>query len=133
KNAAAETGYDPRRDANNYRGTEYIGKVGIEQSYEIELHGLTGVEEVEVSAGGRAIRTLSTSQATPGNNLVLSLDINLQRLGELLYGERRGAMVAIEPDTGDILAFVSMPTYDPNMFVEGIDTATWNELNNSTD
>ena len=133
KNAAAETGYDPRRDANNYRGTEYIGKVGIEQSYETELHGLTGVEEVEVSAGGRAIRTLSTSQATPGNNLVLSLDINLQRLGELLYGERRGAMVAIEPDTGDILAFVSMPTYDPNMFVEGIDTATWNELNNSTD
>lgn len=133
KNAAAESNYDPRRDANNYRGTEYIGKVGIEQSYETELHGLTGVEEVEVSAGGRAIRTLSTSQSTPGNNLVLSLDINLQRLGELLYGERRGAMVAIEPDTGDILAFVSMPTYDPNMFVEGIDTATWNELNNSTD
>lgn len=133
KNAAADTNYDPRRDANNYRGTEYIGKVGIEQSYETELHGLTGVEEVEVSAGGRAIRTLSTSQSTPGNNLVLSLDINLQRLGEQLYGTRRGAMVAIEPDTGDILAFVSMPTYDPNMFVEGIDTTTWNELNNSND
>ncbi len=133
KNATAESGYDPRRDINNYKGTEYIGKVGIEQSYETELHGLTGVEEVEVSAGGRAIRTLSTSQAIPGNNLVLSLDIHLQRLAEQLYGSRRGALVAIEPETGDILAFVSMPTYDPNMFVEGIDTATWNELNNSPD
>ncbi|UNK01574.1 penicillin-binding protein 2 [Ralstonia insidiosa] len=125
--------YDPRKDSNNYSGTEYIGKVGIEQSYETELHGLTGYEEVEVSAGGRPIRTLSTSQATPGNNLILSLDINLQRLAEQLFGNRRGALVAIEPETGDILAFVSKPTFDPNMFVEGIDSTSWNELNNSPD
>ncbi|CAJ0791383.1 Peptidoglycan D,D-transpeptidase MrdA [Ralstonia condita] len=125
--------YDPRKDSNNYSGTEYIGKVGIEQSYETELHGLTGYEEVEVSAGGRPIRTLSTSQATPGNNLILSLDINLQRLAEQLFGNRRGALVAIEPETGDILAFVSKPTFDPNLFIEGIDSATWNELNNSPD
>jgi penicillin-binding protein 2 len=132
-NSQPDVTYDPRKDANNYSGTEYIGKVGIEQSYETELHGLTGYEEVEVSAGGRPIRTLSTSQATPGNNLILSLDINLQRLAEQLFGNRRGALVAIEPETGDILAFVSKPTFDPNLFIEGIDSATWNELNNSPD
>ncbi|MBY4896786.1 penicillin-binding protein 2 [Cupriavidus sp. AU9028] len=132
-NDADPAKYDPRKDADNYKGTNYIGKVGIEQSYETELHGLTGIEEVEVSAGGRAIRTLSTSPATPGNNLILSLDIRLQQLAEALFGERRGALVAIEPSTGDILAFVSKPTFDPNLFVEGIDTATWNELNTSPD
>lgn len=125
--------FDPRKDADNYKGSNYIGKIGLEQSYETELHGLTGFEEVEVSAGGRAIRTLSTSPSTPGNNLILSLDIRLQQLAEALYGDRRGALVAIEPETGDILAFVSKPTYDPNLFVEGIDTATWNELNGSPD
>ncbi|GLC96172.1 unnamed protein product, partial [Cupriavidus sp. TA19] len=83
--------------------------------------------------GGRPIRTLSTSPATPGNNLILSLDIRLQQLAEALYGDRRGALVAIEPTTGDILAFVSKPTFDPNLFVEGIDTNTWNELNGSPD
>ncbi len=132
-NSQPNVTYDPRKDANNYSGTEYIGKVGIEQSYETELHGLTGYEEVEVSAGGRPIRTLSTSQATPGNNLILSLDINLQRLAEQLFGNRRGALVAIEPETGDILAFVSKPTFDPNLFIEGIDSATWSELNGSPD
>lgn len=125
--------YDPRKDADNYKGSNYIGKIGLEQSYETELHGLTGFEEVEVSAGGRPIRTLSTSPATPGNNLILSLDIRLQQLAEELFGDRRGALVAIEPSTGDILAFVSKPTYDPNLFVEGIDTNTWNELNGSPD
>jgi penicillin-binding protein 2 len=124
--------YDPRKDADNYKGTNYIGKIGLEQSYETELHGLTGFEEVEVSAGGRPIRTLSTP-ATPGNNLILSLDIRLQQLAEQLFGDRRGALVAIEPETGDILAFVSKPTFDPNLFVEGIDSKTWDELNNSPD
>ncbi|CAG2150677.1 penicillin-binding protein 2 [Cupriavidus plantarum] len=132
-NDAEGARYDPRKDADNYKGTNYIGKIGLEQSYESELHGLTGFEEVEVSAGGRPIRTLSTSPATPGNNLILSLDIRLQQLAEQLFGDRRGALVAIEPATGDILAFVSKPTYDPNLFVEGIDTNTWNELNNSPD
>jgi len=132
-NNAEGAKYDPRKDADNYNGSNYIGKVGIEQSYETELHGLTGLEEVEVSAGGRPIRTLSTSPSTPGNNLILSLDIHLQQLAEALFGDRRGALVAIDPSTGDILAFVSKPTFDPNLFVEGIDTNTWNELNNSLD
>lgn len=132
-NDADPAKYDPRRDIDNYKGTNYIGKIGLEQSYETELHGLTGFEEVEVSAGGRPIRTLSTSPATPGNNLILSLDIRLQQLAEQLFGDRRGALVAIEPETGDILAFVSKPTYDPNLFVEGIDSKTWDELNNSPD
>ncbi|RZT38512.1 penicillin-binding protein 2 [Cupriavidus agavae] len=132
-NDAEGAKYDPRKDADNYKGTNYIGKIGLEQSYEYELHGLTGFEEVEVSAGGRPIRTLSTSPATPGNNLILSLDIRLQQLAEQLFGDRRGALVAIEPETGDILAFVSKPTYDPNLFVEGIDSKTWDELNNSPD
>ncbi|UCF23743.1 MAG: penicillin-binding protein 2, partial [Ralstonia sp.] len=132
-NSQPNVTYDPRKDAENYNGTEYIGKVGIEQSYETELHGLTGYEQVEVSAGGRPIRTLSTSQATPGNNLILSLDVNLQRLAEQLFGDRRGALVAIEPETGDILAFVSKPTFDPNLFIEGIDSTTWGELNSSPD
>ncbi|ODV40728.1 penicillin-binding protein 2 [Cupriavidus sp. UYMMa02A] len=132
-NDAEGAKYDPRKDADNYKGSNYIGKIGLEQSYETELHGLTGFEEVEVSAGGRPIRTLSTSPATPGNNLILSLDIRLQQLAEELFGDRRGALVAIEPSTGDILAFVSKPTFDPNLFVEGIDTNTWNELNGSPD
>ncbi|QND93086.1 stage V sporulation protein D [Burkholderia cenocepacia] len=125
--------YDPRRDANNYKGTDYIGKIGVEQSYETELHGLTGFEEVEVTAGGRPVRTLSRTQATPGNNLVLSLDIGLQQVAEQAFAGKRGALVAIEPKTGDVLAFVSSPSFDPNSFVDGIDQQTWDELNNSPD
>ena len=125
--------YDPRLDANNYKGTDYIGKIGIEQSYETELHGLTGFEEVEVTAGGRPVRTLSRTQATPGNNIVLSLDIGLQQVAEQAFAGKRGALVAIEPSTGDVLAFVSAPSFDPNAFVDGIDQQTWDELNNSPD
>jgi penicillin-binding protein 2 len=132
-NDADPAKYDPRKDADNYKGTNHIGKIGLEQSYETELHGLTGFEEVEVSAGGRPIRTLSTSPATPGNNLILSLDIRLQQLAEQLFDNHRGALVAIEPETGDVLAFVSKPTFDPNLFVEGIDSKTWDELNGSPD
>jgi len=125
--------YDPRLDANNYKGTDYIGKIGVEQSYETELHGQTGFEEVEVTAGGRPVRTMSRTQATPGNNLVLSLDIGLQQVAEQAFAGRRGALVAIEPSTGDVLAFVSAPSFDPNSFVDGIDQQTWDELNNSPD
>jgi penicillin-binding protein 2 len=117
----------------NYRGTQYMGKTGVEQSYEQELHGKTGFEEVEVSAGGKAIRTLSKSSAISGNNLYLSLDIQLQKIAEDLFGKRKGALVAIEPATGDILAFASMPTFDPNLFVEGIDPDSWHQLNTSPD
>ena len=120
-------------DAANYRGTEYIGKEGIEKSYERELHGITGYDEIEVSAGGRANRTLSRHAPTPGNNLILSVDIELQKIVEKAFGDRRGALVAIDPATGDVLAYVSMPTFDPNLFVEGIDSKSWEELNTSLD
>ncbi|WP_374358785.1 penicillin-binding protein 2 [Pseudoduganella danionis] len=120
-------------DGANYNGSDYIGKEGLEKSYEKQLHGVTGYEEVEVTSRGRAIRTLSRKAAVPGNNLILSIDIELQKVVEEAFGERRGALVAIEPSTGDILAYVSRPGYDPNLFVDGIDTASWNELNNSLD
>ena len=117
----------------NYRGTEYIGKLGVEQKYERELHGTTGVQEVETSAGGRAIRRLSSRPAIPGQNIVLSIDIQLQKLIEDLYGPRRGALVAMDPKTGEVLAFVSKPTFDPNLFVEGIDIENWQALSESID
>ncbi len=120
-------------DADNYNGTDYIGKEGLEKSYERVLHGYTGSEEVEVSAGGRAVRTLSRSPATAGSNLILSIDIELQKIVEEAFGDKRGAFVAIDPETGDVLAFVSKPTYDPNLFVEGIDQSNWDGLNNSAD
>lgn len=118
-------------DAANYRGTEYIGKLGVEQSYERELHGITGVELMETSAGGRAVRKLHSQPATPGNSVMLSIDIKLQKLVEDLYGERRGALVALDPRNGEILALVSKPTFDPNLFVEGIDQENWQALNES--
>ena len=120
-------------DQANYRGTEYIGKLGVEQAYERELHGITGVEQVETSAGGRAMRRLAHQSATPGNTLVLSVDIKLQSLVEQLFGERRGALVAIDPRNGEVLAFVSKPTFDPNLFVDGIDPVSWRELNEDID
>lgn len=123
----------PDEDQANYRGTEYIGKLGIEQSYERELHGITGFEEVETSAGGRAVRRLRSNPATPGNTVHLSIDIKLQALIERLYGGRRGALVAIDPRNGEVLAFVSKPTFDPNLFVDGIDIDSWKELNESAD
>jgi penicillin-binding protein 2 len=118
-------------DQANYRGTEYIGKLGLEQSYESELHGTTGFEQIETSAGGRAVRQLASKPATPGNTLQLSIDIKLQALVEDLYGTRRGALVAIDPRNGEVLAFVSKPTFDPNLFVDGIDADNWKELNES--
>ena len=117
----------------NYKGTDHIGKTGLEQSYESELHGITGYEQVEVDSGGRGVRTLSRTSPTSGNNLVLTLDIRLQEVAEQAFGENRGALVAIEPATGGILAFVSKPGFDPNLFVDGIDTASWDLLNTSPD
>ncbi len=120
-------------DQGNYKGTEYIGKLGLEQSYEKVLHGTAGFEEVETSAGGRAVRRLNSHPPTPGDKLVLSIDIKLQALVEELFGERRGALVAMDPRTGEVLAFVSKPTFDPNLFVDGIDSESWRELNESID
>ena len=117
----------------NYRGTEYIGKLGVEQSFEPQLHGTTGVESVETSAGGRATRKLASSPSAPGNGVVLAIDIKLQKLIEDMFGERRGALVALDPKTGQVLAFVSKPTFDSNLFVEGIDQDNWQLLNESID
>jgi penicillin-binding protein 2 len=117
----------------NYKGSDYIGKVGLEASYERELHGTTGVEEVEVDANGRAVRTLSRTPPISGNNLKLSLDIRLQQAAEAAFGEHRGALVALDPSNGEVLAFVSKPGFDPNLFVDGIDPANWEALNTSID
>jgi penicillin-binding protein 2 len=132
-NPAEKGKIEESEDSGNYRGTDYIGKLGVEQSYEAQLHGTAGVQQMETSAGGRAVRRLNSSQAIPGNSVVLSIDIKLQKLVEDLYGKRRGALVALDPKTGEVLAFVSKPTFDPNLFVDGIDFENWQALNESPD
>jgi penicillin-binding protein 2 len=119
--------------AVNYKGTDHIGKLGIEGAYEKDLHGATGSEQVEIDAGGRAIRSLARREPVSGNNLVLTLDINLQKVAEAAFQEFRGALVAIDPKNGDVLALVSKPGFDPNLFVDGIDPQNWDALNNSPD
>jgi penicillin-binding protein 2 len=115
----------------NYRGTDHFGKTGLEQHYEFELHGITGFEQVEVDAGGHAVRTMARTAPVAGNQLTLTVDAELQRIAEHAFGDRKGSLVAIEPSTGGLLAMVSVPNYDPNMFVDGIDTQNWRELNES--
>jgi penicillin-binding protein 2 len=132
-NTAEKDALEESDDPANYRGTEYIGKLGVEQSFESQLHGITGVDAMETSAGGRATRRLNNLPATPGNTVMLSIDIKLQKLIEDMFGERRGALVALDPKTGEVLAFVSKPTFDPNLFVEGIDQDNWQMLNESID
>jgi penicillin-binding protein 2 len=117
----------------NYRGTEHFGKTGLELKYEFDLHGQTGFEKVEIDAGGRAVRVLSSIPPVSGNNLTLTVDAKLQAVAEQAFGGRRGALVAIEPESGGILALVSMPGYDPNLFVDGIDPQNWDALNASLD
>ncbi|MBK1680308.1 penicillin-binding protein 2 [Rhodocyclus tenuis] len=119
--------------ASNYKGADHIGKTGLEQKYEFYLHGTTGYEQVEVDAGGRAVRSLARTSPIQGSDLTLTLDSRLQEIAEKAFGERRGALVAIDPASGGILALVSMPTYDPNLFVDGIRTDDWEQLNNSPD
>lgn len=123
----------PDEERANYRGTDYIGKLGIEQFYEKELHGETGIERIETSAGGRAVRILDSRPARPGRTIELTIDAKLQQMTEQLFGNRRGALVAIDPRNGEILAFVSAPTFDPNLFVEGIDVESWRALADSPD
>jgi len=120
---------DDKEQTANYKGTDHIGKTGLEQHYEFELHGQTGYEEVEIDAGGRALRSLRRIPPVSGNNVALTLDIKLQEMTEKAFGDRKGALVAIEPSTGGILALVSNPTYDPNLFVDGITPDNWKELN----
>jgi penicillin-binding protein 2 len=132
-NQADQTRLEEEGVDANYRGTDYIGKSGVEATYERELHGTTGFEQVEIDAAGRGIRTLSRTPAVSGENVVLTLDMRLQRVGENAFGQRRGALVAIEPGTGAVLALVSKPGFDLNLFVDGIEPQHWAELNNSPD
>jgi penicillin-binding protein 2 len=115
--------------STNYRGTAYIGKTGLEEVYEDQLHGQVGFEEVETDSGGRAIRALRRTPPVNGNTLKLALDIRLQEVADLLFGDRRGALVAIDPRDGGVLAFLSKPGFDPSLFIDGIDTQTWTALN----
>ena len=126
-------GLEERNELGNYRGTDIIGKKGIEKTYEALLHGKTGLEELEITARGRPVRVLRKLDPMPGANLTLSLDMGLQRIAEEAFKDMRGALVAIEPATGEILAFVSQPSFDPNLFVDGIDVESWRRLNESPD
>ncbi len=132
-NQADKEKLEESEDDSNYRGTDYMGKLGVEQSFEKKLHGVTGVEDLETSAGGRAVRKLASSPATPGDTIMLSIDMKLQKMIEDMFGDRRGAVVALDPKSGEVLAFVSKPTFDPNLFVEGIDSESWKELSESID
>lgn len=117
--------------AQNYQGATHIGKLGVEKTYETELRGVVGSEQLETTAGGMVVRRLANEPAQSGNNLMLSIDIRLQKLAEDLFENRRGALVAIDPSDGQVLALVSKPTFDPNLFVDGISHKNWNDLNGS--
>lgn len=118
---------------SNYKGSAYIGKTGLEQSYENLLHGRTGYDQMETDASGRAVRMLSRIPPVPGKDLRLHLDLELQKIAEQAFGDYLGGLVALDPDTGGVLALVSRPGFDPNLFVDGIDPETWKSLNESPD
>ena len=120
-------------DATQYRGTQSIGKTGIERFYENELHGKVGFEEVETNAQGRVMRVLRHTDAVAGKNIVLSLDIKLQEAAEEALGDRRGSIIALDPKTGEVLAMVSKPSFDPNLFVTGISSRDYSNLRDSID
>ena len=120
-------------DEQNYSATNYIGKLGLESFYEDELHGVVGYQTVETNASNRVLRVLEKHNPIPGHDLFLYLDANLQKKAESLLGDRRGAVVAIEPSTGGLLAVVSTPSFDPNAFVTGIDFNSYAELRDSLD
>lgn len=120
-------------DPVEYSGTHHIGKTGIERFYEDELHGKVGYEEVETNARGRVLRVLNRTDPLPGRDVVLTLDVHLQEVAEKALGGRRGAVVAIQPQTGEVLAMVSQPSFDPNPFVTGISFKAYAELRDSID
>ncbi|MHB1145706.1 MAG: penicillin-binding protein 2 [Thiobacillus sp.] len=115
----------------DYRGSVHIGKTGLEQSYETLLHGRTGFDQMETDASGRAVRMLSRIPPVPGKDLRLHLDVELQAVAERAFGDYLGGLVALDPNTGGVLALVSRPGFDPNLFVDGIDPETWKALNES--
>ncbi|MBA1231720.1 penicillin-binding protein 2 [Pseudomonas viridiflava] len=118
---------------NEYRGTQSIGKTGIERFYESELHGHVGYEEVETNAQGRVLRVLKHTDPVPGKNITLSMDVHLQEAAEKALGDRRGSVVALDPETGEVLAMVSKPSFDPNLFVTGISFKQYAALRDSID
>jgi len=118
-------------DEINYAGTSHIGKLGVEKFYENELHGTVGVQQVEVNAKGRTLRVLDEKPPIPGNNLHLTIDSKLQMVAEKAFGDYTGSIVAIDPNNGEILAMVSMPTFDPNLFVHGISVKNYASLRDS--
>lgn len=127
------TNLETSGDLSNYKGSDHIGKSGLEQFYEKNLHGVTGFQQVEIDADGHAVRVLSSNAPIPGDNLILSADVKLQEIAETAFGDKRGAMVAINPKTGEVLTYVSQPTFDSNLFVDGIDQENWKALNESLD
>ena len=120
-----------RVDAGNYRGTRMIGKIGIEQFRETELHGTSGFERVETNARGRVLHVLERQDAIAGTDLVLSIDVAVQQAAWDALGEQPGSVVAIDPVDGSVIAMVSKPAYDPNMFVHGISQKAYNEILNT--
>lgn len=120
-------------DATRYSATKNIGKVGVERSYEDELHGEVGYQRVETNAAGRIVNVLERTLPIPGKNLYLTIDARVQKIAEEAFGDNDGALVAINPNNGEVIAFVSMPTYDPNLFVNGVDPKTYKELSTSPD
>ena len=125
---------DARRlDSVAYSGTEHVGKIGVEKYYENVLLGKVGYQRVETDARGRIMKVLDSTPPEPGSNLMLHVDSGLQRVASDALGDRRGTVVAIDPKTGGILALVSKPSYDPNLFIAGINHATYASLRDSTD
>ncbi len=120
-------------DESDYSGTSHIGKTGIELAYEDQLHGSVGMQKVETNAQGKILRVLERTLPIPGNNLYLNLDVKLQAIAEDGFGDNTGALVAIDPRDGAVLALASMPTYDPNLFVNGISNRDYNQLRDSPD
>ncbi|MBM7061396.1 penicillin-binding protein 2 [Pseudomonas sp. UL073] len=120
-------------DPINYSGTHHIGKTGIERFYEDQLHGKVGYEEVETNARGRVLRVLKRTDPVPGADLILTLDLRLQEAAEQALAGRRGAIVALDPNNGEVLAMVSQPSFDPNLFVTGISFKAYAELRDSID
>jgi len=118
-------------NASNYSATNYIGKVGVEKSYEHLLHGKVGFQRVETNAQGRVLRVLERTLPIPGKNIYLNLDARLQAIAEKGFKDNNGALVALDPNNGDVLALVSMPTFDPNLFVNGIDSKSYKALSQS--
>jgi penicillin-binding protein 2 len=117
-----------RVDANNYNGTSHIGKLGIEKYYEERLHGKVGHQHVEINAQGRTLRVMREEPPVRGTDLVLTLDSNLQHVAEQALGEYNGAVIAMDPNSGEVLALVSIPTYNPNLFVNGISPLAFKNL-----